>query len=126
MSWVCRLVIDPVIIRNIIRPSNIALEDHPNQISFHEKHPFIVDVQLPYAWSTWFFSVFPKNRLASPFKMGITPVFPITIGDSPFGPRKADVMPLHRAQHPAVGIMQRKWHSIKLSLGVKWFPKSWA
>ena len=47
MSWVCRLVIEPVIIRNILRPSNIALEDHPNQISFHEKPPFIVDVQLP-------------------------------------------------------------------------------
>lgn len=30
------------------------------------------------------------------------------------GLKKADVMPLHRAQHPAVGIMQRKWHSIKL------------
>lgn len=30
------------------------------------------------------------------------------------GLKKADVVPLHRAQHPAAGILQRQWHSIKL------------
>ena len=34
-------------------------------------------------------------------------------------PRKADVVPLHRAQQPAAGVFLRQWHSIKLKLGGK-------